>query len=106
MPRPVPLPMRQVIHRRVQQGDDVSEIATQLRLPVRTVRNLVHRFRDSDADLAPGYAHPQPAEISPLINEAVAMRVQHAGWGAGLIRVILTEEHPDQIIPSERTLRR
>lgn len=109
MPRPVPLPVRQVIYRRIQQEDDVSSIAEELRLPVRTVRNLVRRFREDETNLRPGYVHggrSRSAAIPPLIGRALAMRAQHAGWGAGLIRVLLKEDHPHEAVPSERTLRR
>ena len=34
MPRPVPLPVRRAIYRRLQQDDDVSAIANELQLPV------------------------------------------------------------------------
>ena len=34
------------------------------------------------------------------------MRRQHPTWGAGIIRVILTEQHPGRVLPSERTVQR
>lgn len=109
MPRSVPLPIRRAIYRRLQQEKDVSAIAEELQLPARTVRHLVQKFRQNGATLAPDYGNCGSAHgtvIPPLVEEVLAMRAAHAGWGAGLIRVLLTEDHPSQAIPSERTLRR
>jgi hypothetical protein len=109
MPRPVPLPLRQAIYRRLQHENDVSVIAEELQLPVRTVRHLIHKFRQDGAKLTPDYTRNKclrsPA-VPPLIEAALAMRTAHGGWGAGLIRVLLAEDHPSQTIPSERTIRR
>lgn len=110
MPRPVPAPIRKVIYRRVKRGDEVSVIAEDLQLPVRTVRNLVQKFRASGGAVQPDYTHCgrplQLPDAPPVVAEAIALRKEHSGWGAGLIRVILQEAHPRETIPSERTLRR
>lgn len=109
MPRAVPLPIRRVIHRRVERGEDVSVVAEELQLPVRTVRNLVHSFRERDRDLEPAYSHcgrPAAESLSPMMERALALRQEHPGWGSRLIHVILTKDYPGEPVPSERTLRR
>ena len=109
MPRPVPVPVRRVICRRIEQGDDVSTIAEELHLSTRTVRHLVHRFLAGEVNQEPDYSRCGRRSSTgepPLLCEAVALREQHPRWGAGLIRVILKEAHPRQTIPSERTIRR
>src|SRR5207248_1658164 len=68
MPRPIPVPLRQAIWRRYQDGQDGPTIAQALGLVPRTVRHLLGRFRRGDpAPLGPSYdrcgaATPKPAE--------------------------------------------
>ena len=66
MPRPLPVPLRQAIWRRYQDGQDGPTIAEALGLAPRTVRNLLDRFRRGGPDaLYPSYdrverRHPSP----------------------------------------------
>jgi hypothetical protein len=110
MPRPLPVPVRQAIWRRSQDGQDVPIIAQSLGLASRTVRRLVRRFREGgQASLTPSYdrcgaATPKPSEA--VLQAAVNLRREHPTWGAGLIRVMLRRQLPDVAPPAERTLQR
>jgi Helix-turn-helix domain len=110
MPRPLPVPTRQVIWLRLQDGQEPAAIAEALGLEPRTVRRLVARFRQGGRDaVAPasdrcGAATPRPAES--LGQAAVALRRDHPTWGAGLIRVILGHRLLGDPLPSVRALQR
>ena len=110
MPRPLPVPVRQAIWRRLQAGQDVPTIAAALDLQPRTVRRLVGRFRRAgQAAVAPSYeacgaATPKPAEAT--VRAVVDLRREHPTWGAGLIRVVLHRRLPDRPLPTVRTLQR
>src|SRR5207249_2129250 len=88
MPRPIPVPLRQAIWRRSQDGQDGPTIAQALGLASRTVRHLLDRFRrGGPAALSPSYdrcgaATPKPAES--LVQAALSLRREHPSWGAGL----------------------
>jgi Homeodomain-like domain len=110
LPRPIPVPVRQAIWRRSQDGQDGPAIAKALGLAPRTDRRLVRRFRqEGQAALIPSYdrcgaATPKPSV--PIMQSAVGLRREHPTWGAGLIRVILRRRLPDDPPPAERTLQR
>ena len=54
MPAAIPMPVRQVILKRWHKGESVASLAEELKLSVRTVRNLVHRFAErGQSGLAP-----------------------------------------------------
>ena len=98
MPRPLPVPVRQAIWRRFQDGRAGPAIARALGLDPRTVRRLVRRFRQTGpAALNPSYercgaATPKPAEA--VVQAALGLRREHPTWGAGLIRVMLRRRGP------------
>jgi len=109
MPAAIPMPVRQVILKRWQKGESVASLAEELKLSVRTVRNLVRRFAQRGKDgLEPDYARcatkTMPTE-SDEFQKAIEMREQHPTWGGGLIRVLLQEQGHDGCA-SERTLQR
>jgi hypothetical protein len=108
MPSSVPLPVREAIFQRWQKGVPVATLAEELQLCERTVRNLVRRFvHHGKPGLIPDYARcatKTSPKSSVVFQKAVRMRQQHPTWGAGLIRVLLTEELESS--PSERTLQR
>jgi transposase InsO family protein len=59
--------------------------------------------------LSPSYHPPRPAGHAKPCDyvEAVChLRREHTTWGAGLILVILHEQHPDWDLPSHRTAQR
>jgi hypothetical protein len=110
MPRPLPVPVRQAIWRRLQDGQDTPTIARELDLDPRTVRRLIGRLRhEGPAALSPAYgrcgtATPRPAD--PLVQAVRGLRRDHPTWGAGLIRVMLRRQFPDDKMPAVRTLQR
>jgi transposase len=108
MPSALPLPVRQVILRRWQEGESVASLADDLQLSQRTVRHLVCRFDQRGqeglvADYSRCATKKTPRE-SAVFQKAVEMRKQHPTWGGGLIRVLLNEA--EEASPSERTLQR
>jgi transposase len=93
---------------RFQQGRPAAAIAEELEIPARTVRRLLRRIAEDANRLTPGYDRcgrpkQQPSEI---IEEALGLREQHPGWGAGLIRVLLKREQWPSEVPCERTFQR
>jgi hypothetical protein len=109
MPPPIPLPLRQQIWTRHQQGQDATTIAHALRLCPRTVQHLVQRLRRRGAaGLQTIYHAPAPSAGVPehVRHEAVFLHQEHPTWGAGFIRVRLRARHPSVPLPSERTLQR
>jgi transposase len=109
MPAPIPLPVRQVILKRWQQGESVATLAQELHLSERTVRHLVQRFaKRGQAGLEPDYQRCAVNKLptqSDAFQQAMAMRQEHPQWGGGLIRIILQEQGQADC-PSERTLQR
>ena len=106
MPSPVPVPIRQAIWDRHQQGDSPAELAEAFGLPARTVRGLLQRGRRGPEALAPRpgpAASPTPGH--PAWAPAVLLRREHPAWGTGLIRVMLRRQGIEPL-PDARTLRR
>lgn len=88
MPAPVPVPIRQAIWARHQEGVSTAVLADQFGLASRTVRGLIRRARERGVEgLKPDSTHPRPAVSSPAREEAVRLRREHPTWGAGVIRV-------------------
>src|SRR3984957_16517813 len=91
MPRPLPVPLRQEIVRRHQQGIPLTQIAAELAIPYGTVRNIWRLFRQHPGeDLAPDYrscGRPVPPRIQELLQIACDLKRDHPAWGAGLIRL-------------------
>jgi Homeodomain-like domain len=108
MPTPLPLPLRQLIVHRAQQGQDVATIAHALHVPARTVRHLLQRFGRQADQLRPAYrpGPGRPAPQQPVYDLALALRQQHPTWGAGYIRVRLGQAYAASALPSERALQR
>ena len=110
MPHPIPLPVRQVIVQRAEQGQSASLIARSLGLVSRTVRQLLQRLRvqgnNALATSYPSGSFPQTPRFRALVEEALQMRRAHPTWGAGLVRVMLHRDYPAAPIPAERTLQR
>ena len=107
MPRSIPVPVRQALLRGFKKGDSVAVLAARFHLAQRTVRHLIQKFQDT-SDLSPAYRRCGRSESTPpaLIAEGMRLRQQHSTWGAGLIRVLLQEDHPQEEIPCVRTLQR
>lgn len=110
MPRALALDLRQIIIDRHQAGASLPAIARDLARSPWTVRTVWRRYRDrGETGLVPDYAacgRPGPRYPAALYDAACAWRRDHPGWGAGLIRVRLAEQFPEQALPHEATLRR
>ena len=110
MPGPLPVPVRQALWRRYQDGQDGPTIARALGLCPRTVRQLIRRFRqEGQAAVVPCYGRcgaGTPRQPESVVRAAVALRREHPSWGAGLIRVMLRRRLPQDPPPAERTLQR
>lgn len=108
MPAATPLPLRQAIQQRLQQGQSAAHIARSLRLPESTVRELVRRWRTQPEALAPRYTRGgrrRTAEREQQRDTVLALRREHPTWGAGLLRVHLPTG-PQTPWPGERTISR
>jgi len=110
MPKPIPVPVRQKLWERSQRGETTASLARAFDLSPRTVRQLLKRFRDlGTAALQPDYhqpAHLPHAYPARMRQAALALRREHPGWGATLIRVALSEQRPKDTWPEPRTLQR
>ena len=109
MPRPIPVPVRQIVFRLWEHGQVPSQISATLGLPCSTVRRLIRRIRlRGTAGLDPDYYHDRDlaASGSDLRKAAVRYRQEHPTWGAGVIRIHLLEKDSGDPVPSVRTLQR
>ena len=98
MPHPIPVPVRQIIVQRAQQGQSASLIARALGLVSRSVRQMLQRLRvqgkNALATSYPSRPYPHPPQFCALIEEALQLRRAHPTWGAGLVRVLLRRHCP------------
>jgi transposase len=110
MPKPVPVPIREKLWERAQQGEGSTALAEAFDLSPRTVRNLLRRFRErGEAGLATDYrptASPAHAKSAAIRQAVLDKRREHPTWGAPLIRVALAEERPEVAWPQARTMRK
>lgn len=109
MPAATPVPIRQALWHRWEQGATTTELSQAFGLPPRTVRGLIQRGRQrGEEGLAPDYPtrpDPPPPPGHPAFGPAVALRQAHPGWGAGRVRIALQDQEIAPL-PSERTLQR
>lgn len=110
MPRALPLPLREQIVRRHQQGETLKAIAHALSVPYRTVRRWWHRHQEAGAaglhthyDRCGPKAPRAPAEVHAA---ALALKREHPPWGAGLIRLQLVARFEEADVPQVRALQR
>jgi hypothetical protein len=105
MPQALAVAVRQTIVERHLAGASLPAIARALGLSPWTVRTLWRRYRDrGDAGLVPDYAacgRPGPRHPQPLYAHALLLRRAHPGWGAGVIRTELAQQHPQLALPHE-----
>src|SRR3954453_23606019 len=107
MPQAVPVPIRQAILRRRQEGHSLRAVAAEFHLSLTTVRGLLRRVRDlGPAGLVPGYARcgrPGPRRDADLIQAACELKRGHPTWGAVFIGIQLHDRFPDRRVPPART---
>jgi len=110
MPRALPFPQREQIVQRHQQGETLVAIAQSLKVKYRTVRQWWRRFRQhGEAGLKTHYDHcgPKAPRAAPAVHQAaLTMKREHPTWGAGLIRLELRAQFPDEPLPKERAIQR
>jgi transposase len=102
--------LRQELVRRHQQGETLLAIAQSMSAPYPTVRNWWRRYRQAgDAGLQTHYDRcgPQAPRAGVALQQAaLALKREHASWGAGLIRLELVKQFPGQYVPQPRALQR
>jgi hypothetical protein len=72
------------------------------------VRNIYHRYVETGR-LMPAYdrcVHSEVRSDKAIYTAAVEMKRTHPSWGAGLIRVELSDSFTEAMLPSVRTLQR
>jgi hypothetical protein len=110
MPQPLPFALGQELVRRPPQGETLASLAESMQIPPATVRNGWQRFRRAgEAGLQTRYQRcgPQGPKVGPAVHEAaLAMQREHPPWGAGLIRLELQKQFPDQPLPQKRAIER
>jgi len=108
MPKPIAVTIRQQIVERHQQGQSLGQIATDLRMPYSSVRNVWSVYRRTGR-IAPDYqaCGRRGSRASKRIQRAaVWLKRAHPKWGAPLIRVLLQQKWPQERLPHERSLQR
>lgn len=108
MPAALALSIREEIVRRRQQGETFRRIARELKVSYAATRRIWDRF-EQEGNLKPHYERCRPPEVRKAVRlheRAVELKQSHPRWGAGLIRLELSEEFPTEELPSERTLQR
>jgi transposase len=110
MPRALPLPLREQIIRRHQQGESLLAIGQELSVPYRTVRRWWHRYQEGGAaGLHTHYERcgPQgPRAPAAVHAAALTLKREHPPWGAGLIRLKLVAQFGEAVVPKARALQR
>ena len=108
MPRPIPIAIRHQILELRAQGLTLERIASRLLVPFSSVARLCRRHRDDPVrPLAPDYSRcgrRRAAATEAVLRTACALKRDHPTWGAGLIRVRLSELHAGPALPSVRSL--
>lgn len=98
---------KEVIESR-SRGESFRSIATRMGISYDSVRAL-WRHWEKEGKLAPNYERcckRGPRKAAGLVEQAVQLKREHPRWGAGLIRVMLSEGWAADELPSTRTLQR
>ena len=89
MPCPLPVPLRQEIVRRHQQGIPLTRIAADLAIPYGTVRKVWRLFRRHGLDgLIPryrGHGRPVPPATRELLRIACELKREHPAALEGVV---------------------
>ena len=108
MPAATPIRIRRSIVERREAGESFATIARRLALPYVTVRQVYGHYQRT-GQLEPDYArcsHRQVRKGTAIYEQAIVLKGEHPGWGAGLIWVELAERFDERALPSVRTLQR
>ena len=98
---------REIVERR-DAGESFASIACELSVSYSAVRNIYHRYVKTGR-LTPAYdrcVHSDVRSDKAIYSAAVEMKRIHRSWGAGLIRVELSDTFEEETLPSVRTLQR
>ena len=108
MPQPIPRAVRERIVGRRARGETVHQVVQAEGVSGRSVRRLNSAWQaQGERALLTHYrasAHTAIHFNPRLYRRAVGMKRKHPTWGAGLIRVELQAQCPNQPVPAERTL--
>lgn len=108
MPAATPLRVRRQIVERRDGGESYAAIARSLAMPYTTVWKVDQHYR-SRGHLEPDYAACRQTAVrksTAIYQQAIQLKSDHPGWGAGLIWVELAEAWAEKELPSVRTLQR
>src|SRR3954470_23283489 len=108
MPSPLSMTIRLEIVRRHLDGQELCQIALELRVSYHTVRQIWRTFQLRGLDgMAPRYQRcGRPRPPNSVVARACEMKKLHPNWGAQLIRVELARELAVALtdLPAARTL--
>lgn len=108
MPKPIPVAIRRQIVERHKQEETLIRIAEDLSMPYESVRNVWRLYR-REGRIKPNYAAcgQRGVSASPRVYRAALwLKRSHPTWGAPLIRQIISDKWPDDMVPHARTLQR
>lgn len=108
MPAALPIPIRKEIIERRSRGESFRHIAREMGLSYDSVR-AIWRHWTTQGKVAPNYEacrHAGPRKPRAVVERALAMKREHRRWGAGLIRLVLSDEFAASEVPSDRSLQR
>lgn len=108
MPAAIAVSVREEIVRRRQGRETFRQIADDLQVSYNATRRIWAQFQ-REGQVKPHYERCRPParrKAERLYEQAVALRRLHPSWGAGLIRLELSEQFPAPSLPSERTMQR
>ena len=108
MPAPHSVEIRRQIVKRHEKGETLKSISREMNIPYISVKSVWRHWR-VHKKLEPNYekASEKGTRLyTHIYPEAIAMKKAHRRWGAGLIRVELRKQFPNERLPSERTLQR
>jgi len=108
MPAALPVPIRKEIVDRRSRGETFRQIAREMAMSYDSVR-AIWRHWERHGKLAPNYdacRRTGPRKPQAVVERALEMKRDHRRWGAGLIRLLLSDEFEAHEVPSERTLQR
>lgn len=108
MPAALAMSIRQEIVKRREKGESLANIAREKAISYGATRKIWRQYV-KEGSLEPHYDKCRQTGIrkeQALYEMAIALKAAHPGWGAGLIRVELSEQLRGHDLPSERTLQR
>lgn len=108
MPAALSVEKRREIIKRHEAGETLKVISEQMQLSYNTVKKIWSHWRKYQK-VSPNYEQAKEKgtrKYRGVYEEAIEMKAAHVGWGAPLIHLKLSQQHPDKDLPSIRTLQR